>query len=220
MRNNSQDINKKQEVSIKPGNRQSLLICFGLFVLSSIVIFVSAKKILTPIQSLTSVSDSTSHGTIIFLIVVSVLYTLGLARLHRVGFRWFTKFNKTTRPDLSWLVIVECLSLFFVEISISIILSLWENGFEQGIDSNTAVDLVMNLNVGILLVLIWTLFSYYVSSSVITKYVISISYSDAFKSSLLNLILFLVLSSPFIAYYGYNIKTLSNLPSTSEISND
>ncbi len=204
---------KSDESSIKSGNIKSVTIAAGLLLLIFTLLIYSIYKILLPINALLEVDDKWIHYTY-YTYGIMALLTLTIigvwAWIHRVGFRWFTPYNKITRPDLSWLIIVEALTEIFILMPVGVLAWYYtqevSNVIQEGISAENIPKIfrLPNFALFIAVFLVVWVAMYYVLLSIITRLIIPVSIGVALRSSILNLLLVLLSFSPLIAYYGWS----------------
>ena len=198
--------------SIKPGDRNSISLALGLFLLLIFFLVVVSEKFLSPMQNFVSVDKNYIYGYYAFASIISFFGILFLSKLHKIGFRWFTKYTKVTRPDSSWLFIIEIITLVISLVPLFILSQIYNEAFlhtlQNGI-ANPSKENVFNfmgfLNTPLLIAILFIIIIiiYYIFLSVISKLILPISIGDAFKSSLLNLLICILTCAPMIAYSGW-----------------
>jgi len=136
-----------------------------------------------------------------------------------MGFRWFTKYTKFTSPELSWLCVIEITTIFISLIPLLLLAQIFLEEFSQVIQNGIINPSTANgmkilgfLNIPLLtaLSLLSAIVIYYIVLSFISKLILPISIGEAFKSSILNLIIYVLISAPFIAYFGWAGMKIQN----------
>jgi hypothetical protein len=205
--------------SIKPGDRKSIGLALGLFLLLIFYQIYFINKFLFPMQNFVSIDKNYIYGIYAFTVVIIVCNILFLSRLHKIGFRWFTKYTKVTRPDFSWLIIIEIITLFISVVPLFILGQIYIEEFSQMLQNGISnpskengINITRFLNFQLLISISIVIFIivYYIVLSIISKLILPISIGNAFKSSILNLLFFTILLGPFIAYYGWGGIKIQN----------
>lgn len=198
--------------SIKPGDRKSIGLALGLFLLLIFYEIYLVNKLLFPMQNFVSIDKNYLYGIYAFVVTLVIGNILFNSKLHTIGFRWFTKYTKITRPDFSWLCINEIITVFislvpfFIlgQIYIEELSQILQNGITNPSKEN-GINIIRFLNFPLLFSISGIIFIivYYIILSIISKLILPISIGNAFKSSILNLLFYTILLGPIIAYYGW-----------------
>ena len=181
--------------SIKPGDRNSIGLALGLYLLLIFYIIYIINKFLLPIQNFVSIDKNNIYGIYAFNVVCIVLSILFFSKLHKIGFRWFTKYTKITRPDLSWLIVIEIITLFISIVPLFILGQIYIEEFSNAYLNAIAIPSKENASklmgyytFTIPIFLSILILEYYIILSLISKLILPISMGSAFKSSILNLL--------------------------------
>lgn len=199
-----------QEQSIKPGDSKSIAIAIFLLLSASILAIYRLNNILLPIENVAKIDNDWMYATYGFTVLMVVSSIISFATIHRTGFRWFTAFNKTTRPDLSWLIIIGTLTEIFVLVIADLSINWYYDGqfselLQNGLTSNNISKFSSFLNLGLVIAvfLILLVLLYFLVLSITTRMLVPVSLRVALQSSVLNLVVILLCASPFIAYTGW-----------------
>jgi len=213
--------------SIKPGDRNSISLALGLFLLLIFFLVVVSEKFLSPMQNFVGVDKNYIYGYYAFASIISFFGILFLSKLHKIGFRWFTKYTKVTRPDSSWLFIIEIITLVISLVPLIILSQIYNEAFlhtlQNGIANPSKENLsnflgFLNTPLLIAISLIIIIFIYYIFLSVISRLILPISIGDAFKSSILNLLICILIYAPMIAYSGWVGMKVQNTLNEKKVS--
>jgi hypothetical protein len=215
--------------SIKPGDRNSISLALGLFILLIFYQIYFINKFLFPMQNFVSIDKNYIYGIYAFTAVIIVCNILFLSRLHKIGFRWFTKYTKVTRPNFSWLIVIEIITLFISVVPLFILGQIYieefshalQNGIANPSNENSNNILgFLNIPLLIAILLIFIIIVYYIVLSIVSKLILPITTGDAFKSSILNLIIYMLLGAPLIAYFGWTGIKIQNVLNGKNVSID
>jgi len=188
------------EVQNMNSTKKSILACWVLIGIIILMVIAYVNRMSSAVSAITDFDmGNISLWTTITIITSIIISSLIFALIHGLGFRIFTIYNKESRPQMSWRMLIQlatflicaailwCIEyIFFKTLSIEDLLNSMIFNFSW----------VMVINI-LLLVLID-----FITMSVVTKILLPIDLITSIKSSILNAIVLLILLSPTIYLYS------------------
>lgn len=144
-----------------------------------------------------------SIGLFIFSCISFIGLNVFFGQLHGLGFRWFTKFNKKTMPDLIW--------RYFIQVCVQFGLAIFYIVF--GLLFTIININYFDLSVIVFLFLLSFVVIYFLSLTLLTKNLFEIKTREAWKTSIVPTLFIAIVLSPLLVFSTnqmFQINKISN----------
>jgi hypothetical protein len=187
------------EIQNMKSTKTSIVACYGLIGLIVLMVIAYVSKMSSAVST---ISDMNTQNISIIAIALWSSVIIGIsffyAQVHGLGFRIFTIYNKESRPQMSWRMLIQLVTF----ITSAAILWSIEYLFMKSPSLDDLSFFLSNsawISVGFILL---TVLTFFIAMSVTTKILLPIDFVTSIKSSILNVIVLLVIFSPVIYIYS------------------
>ena len=187
------------EIQNMKSTKTSLLACYGLI---GLIVLMGIAYVSKMSSAVSAISDMNTQNISIIAIALWSSVIIGFAyffaKIHGLGFRIFTIYNKESRPQMSWRMLIQLVTF----IASAAIFWCIEYLFLNSPSLDDLSFFIFNSAWIIVGFILLTVLKYFIVMSVTTKILLPIDFVTSIKSSILNVIVLLVMSAPLIYIYS------------------